>query len=115
MPGMKKRDVQIDENMELLLKKSAKKSNGEMHREYDFSNGVRGKFFRLAESQKMIPLDADIVRHFQRRSRKEKKAYYILINETLRRAMNDEKGGESFAGLLREMIADEVQKYSMQK
>jgi len=78
------------------MKKNAKKSNGEMRREYDFSNGVRGKFFRLAGSQKMIPLDADIVQHFQRCSRKEKKAYYILINETLRRAMNDEKAGEKF-------------------
>lgn len=97
------------------MKKSIKKSNGDMRREYDFSNGVRGKFFRLSESQKMIPLDADIIQHFQRRSRKEKKAYYLLINETLRRAMNYERAGESFAGLLREMVADEVQRYSMQK
>jgi len=97
------------------MTKNAKKSNGEMRREYDFSNGVRGKFFRLSESQKMIPLDADIIRHFQRRSRKEKKAYYLLINETLRRAMNYEKSGEGFTELLREMIADEVQRYSTQK
>ncbi|GEM_PF-1823698 len=97
------------------MKKNAKKGNGDMRREYDFSNGVRGKFFRLAESQRMIPLDVDIIRHFQRQSRKEKKAYYILINETLRRAMNDEKAGENFAELLRGMIADEVQRYSVQK
>jgi len=97
------------------MKKNGKKKNGEMRREYDFSSGVRGKFFRLSESQRMIPLDVDIIRHFQRRSRKEKKAYYLLINETLRRAMNYEKAGESFTGLLREMIVDEVQRYSMQK
>lgn len=97
------------------MKKISKKSNGGMRPEYDFSNGVRGKFFRLSESQKMIPLDADIIQHFQRRSRKEKKAYYILINETLRRAMNSEKAGENFATLLREMIADEVQRYSILK
>jgi len=63
----------------------------------------------------MIPLDTDIIRHFQRRRRKEKKAYYILINETLRRAMNDERAEENLAGLLREMIAAEVQRYSVQK
>jgi len=63
----------------------------------------------------MIPLDTDIIRHFQRRRPKEKKAYYILINETLRRAMNDERAEENFAGLLREMIADEVQRVSVQK
>ncbi len=97
------------------MKKSIKKNNGDMRREYDFSNGVRGKFFRLAESQRMIPLDADIVQHFQRRSRKEKKAYYILINEALRRTMNSEKTGENLAVLLREMIANEVQRFSVRK
>ncbi len=97
------------------MKKIVKKDNDEMRREYDFSNGVRGKFFRLAESQKMIPLDADIIQHFQRRSRKEKKAYYVLINETLRRAMNSEKVGENFTALLRKMVADEVQRYSVLK
>ena len=93
---MKIKGAAIAESMELILKKNAKKINGDMRPEYDFSNGVRGKFFRLSESQKMIPLDVDIIRHFQRRSRKEKKAYYILINETLRRAMNDEKAGGKF-------------------
>jgi hypothetical protein len=97
------------------MKKSIKKNNGDMRREYDFSNGERGKFFRLSESQRMIPLDADIIQYFQRRSRKEKKAYYILINETLRRAMNYEKAGEGFSELLREMIAEEVQRYAIQK
>jgi hypothetical protein len=97
------------------MKKSIKKNNDGMRQEYDFSNGVRGKFFRLSESQKLIPLDADIIQYFQRRSRKEKKAYYVLINETLRRVMNDGKTAEGLGVLLREMITEEVQKYSKQK
>lgn len=86
-----------------------------MRREYDFSNGERGKFFRLPESQRMIPLDADIVRYFQRRAQKEKKAYYVLINETLRRVMNYEKPAASLAELLQQMIAKEIQQHAVRK
>jgi len=77
---------------------------------YNFSNGVRGKFFRVSATQRMIPLDADIVKHFQRRGQKERKAYYLLINEALRRTMQDEKPAASLAKVLRNVIADEVQK-----
>jgi uncharacterized protein (DUF4415 family) len=90
-----------------------KKSNGP--RGYDFSNVVRGKFFRLPKSQRMIPLDTDIVAYFQKRGQKEKKAYYVLINETLRRTMDSEKPAASIAGLLQEMIAKEVQKHAVRK
>jgi uncharacterized protein (DUF4415 family) len=95
--------------------KKNKKRNDSMRREYDFSGGERGKFFHVPESQRMIPLDADIIRHFQRRGRKEKKAYYVLINETLRRTMDSEKPAASIAGLLQEMIAKEVQKHAVRK
>ncbi len=95
--------------------KKTKKRNAEMRREYDFSNGERGKFFHVAESQRMVPLDADIVRYFQRRARSEKKAYYALINETLRRTMNDEKPAASIAEVLQGIIAEEVQKHAVRK
>ena len=92
-----------------------KGKKNEIRREYDFSGGERGKFFQLPESQRMIPLDADIIRYFQRRGRKEKKAYYVLINETLRRTMNYEKPAAGIAELLQEMIAKEVQKHAIEK
>jgi uncharacterized protein (DUF4415 family) len=92
-----------------------KKKKPNRHRGYDFSNVVRGKFFRLPKSQRMIPLDADIVAYFQKRGQKEKKAYYVLINETLRRTMNYEKPAAGIAELLQEMIAEEVQKHAVRK
>lgn len=92
-----------------MKKKDNNKKNA-TSRERDFSNGVRGKFFRLAESQRMIPLDADIVKYFQRRAQKEKKAYYVLINETLRRAMNADEPAMNIERVLRNIIAAEVQR-----
>jgi len=87
------------------MKKTSKK-NGAV----DFSKGERGAFFRLPESQRMIPIDVDIIKYFQNRSRKEKKAYYDLINEILRRAMNDERPAVNLERALRNIIADEVQR-----
>ena len=58
----------------------------------------------------MNPLDADIVQYFQRRAQKEKKTYYVLINETLRRAMSEEEPAMSIERVLRNIIADEVQR-----
>lgn len=92
------------------MKKQASEKKKLVRPAYNFSNGVRGKFFRVSETQRMIPLDADIVKYFQRRGQKEKKAYYLLINETLRRAMQDEKPAAGLAKVLRNVIADEVQK-----
>jgi len=92
-----------------------KKKKSDTHRGYDFSNVVRGKFFRLPKSQRMIPLDADIVAYFQKRGQKEKKAYYVLINETLRRAMNYEKPIASLAARLQKIIAEEVERHGAQK
>jgi uncharacterized protein (DUF4415 family) len=92
------------------MKKNGINKKTATSRKPDLSNGVRGKFFRLAESQRMIPLDADIVKHFQRRAQKEKKAYYVLINETLRQAMNNEQPSVNLERAFRDMIADEVQR-----
>ncbi len=63
----------------------------------------------------MIPLDVDIVQHFQKLARKEKKAYYILINEALRGAMQEEKSAQDFTKLLRQMVASEIRKSAAQR
>ncbi len=92
------------------MKKQASGKKKPVRPAYNLSNGVSGKFFRVSATQRMIPLDADIVKYFQRRGQKEKKAYYLLINEALRRTMQDEKPAASLAKVLRNVIADEVQK-----
>ena len=58
-----------------------------MKKEYDFSKGVRGKFFRPPKVQKTIRLDADVIEHFQTMAGKRHTGYQTLINDTLREAM----------------------------
>jgi uncharacterized protein (DUF4415 family) len=63
-----------------------------MKKEYDFSNGVRGKFYRQPKVQKTIRLDADILSHFQEMALKRHTGYQTLINDTLREAMTQAPG-----------------------
>ena len=91
------------------MRKNGNKKN-DAHTRPDFSAGERGKFFRLQDSKVMIPLDVDIVRHYQKLARKEKKAYYVLINEALRDAMQEQRPEQDFAKLLRKMVVREIKK-----
>jgi uncharacterized protein (DUF4415 family) len=59
-----------------------------MKKEYDFSQGVRGKFYRPPKIQKTIRLDADIIDHFQTMAEKRHTGYQTLINETLRESIH---------------------------
>ena len=56
-----------------------------MKREYDFSKGVRGKFYRPQKVQKTIRLDKDILDFFQEMSRETGIPYQTLINMSLRK------------------------------
>ncbi len=56
-----------------------------MKKEYDFSNGVRGKFFRKKKIQKTIRLDADVLDFFMKMSQDVDIPYQTLINLTLRK------------------------------
>jgi uncharacterized protein (DUF4415 family) len=59
-----------------------------MKKEYDFSKGIRGKFYRPAKVQKTLRLDADIIEHFQTLAGKQHTGYQTLINSTLREAIS---------------------------
>ena len=61
-----------------------------MKREYDFSNGIRGRFFKPKKIQKTLRLDEDTVIFFQRLAAIRKVGYQTLINEALRKVMNRE-------------------------
>ena len=91
------------------MKRNGTKGNG-AHAGQDSASGERGKFFRLQETQVMIPLDRDIVRHFQKLARKEKKAYYVLINAALRDVIQEEESAQDFTKWLRKMIVSEIEK-----
>jgi len=58
-----------------------------MKKEYDFSKGVRGKFYRPVKVQKTLRLDADILEHFQALADKHHTGYQTLINSALREAI----------------------------
>ncbi len=57
-----------------------------MKREYDFSKGVRGKFYRKgAELRLPIYLDAKLQRKFERLARKKGKDVGEMVNQLLRK------------------------------
>ena len=56
-----------------------------MKKEYDFSKGVRGKFYRAKKVQKTIRIDASVLKFYQKLARKVGIPYQTLINLTLRK------------------------------
>jgi len=63
-----------------------------MRKEYDFSNAVRGKFYRPNKVQKTIRLDEDIVEYFKEKADKQKTGYQTLINSALRESIEHPSG-----------------------
>jgi uncharacterized protein (DUF4415 family) len=62
----------------------------EMKKEYDFSKGIRGRFYRPKKIQKTLRIDEDIIIFFQRAAAIRKVGHQTLINEALRKVMNRE-------------------------
>lgn len=63
-----------------------------MKKEYDFTQGTRGKFFRPKKIQKTLRLDEDVLKFFQMMSESHGIPYQTLINLTLRKfALEDGK------------------------
>ena len=56
----------------------------EMRPEYDFSKGVRGRFYRPTKKSTSIRLDDDIVLFFKKKAGEEKVGYQTLMNMALR-------------------------------
>lgn len=62
-----------------------------MKKEYNFSKGIRGKFYRQNKIQKTFRLDKDIIVFYQRMAQANGIPYQTLINLTLKKFMA-EKG-----------------------
>jgi len=56
-----------------------------MKKEYNFSKGTRGKFYRAKKIQKTIRIDEGVLKFYQRLARKVGIPYQTLINLTLRK------------------------------
>ncbi len=67
------------------MKKSVKgKEDFELAREYDFSKGIRGRFYRPRKVSTTIRLDDDILLFFKKFATEKKTGYQTLLNNALR-------------------------------
>ncbi|MCH4891160.1 BrnA antitoxin family protein [Acidaminobacter sp. JC074] len=60
------------------------KNDYEMKDEYDFSQGVRGRFYKPHKKSTTIRLDDDIILFFKKKASEEKIGYQTLLNSALR-------------------------------
>lgn len=61
-----------------------------MKKEYNFSKGVRGKFYRPNKVQKTIRLDRDVLEFYQKMALENGIPYQTLINLTLKKFAAEE-------------------------
>ena len=55
-----------------------------MKEEYDFSKGIRGRFYSPHKKSTTIRLDDDIILYFKKKAAEEKVGYQTLMNSALR-------------------------------
>ena len=56
----------------------------QLRKEYDFSGGVRGRFYRPTKKTTTIRLDDDIILYFKKKAGEKKVGYQTLVNAALR-------------------------------
>jgi predicted DNA binding CopG/RHH family protein len=69
------------------IKDREKFDNYEMKDEYDFSGGIRGRFYKPKKVPTTLRLDDDIILYFKKRASEEKVPYQTLINAFLRKEL----------------------------
>lgn len=60
-----------------------------MKKEYDFSKGVRGKFYRPNKVQKTLRIDKDVIEFYQQMAKTHGIPYQTLINLVLRKFVSE--------------------------
>jgi uncharacterized protein (DUF4415 family) len=67
------------------MKKAIKEKEAfELEKEYDFSKGIRGRFYRPKKISTTIRLDDDILLFFKKFATAQKTGYQTLLNNALR-------------------------------
>lgn len=56
----------------------------EMRDEYDFSNGIRGRFYKPKKVSTSLRLDDDVILYFKKKAGEKKAGYQTLMNAALR-------------------------------
>jgi len=69
------------------IKQREKFDEFEMEDEYDFSDGVRGRFYEPKKIPVSLRLDNDIVLFFKKLASEKKVPYQTLINALLRKEL----------------------------
>jgi len=69
------------------IKEREKFDNYEMLDEYDFSDGVRGRFYEPKKIPTTLRLDNDIILYFKKLASEQKVPYQSLINALLRKEL----------------------------
>ena len=60
--------------------------------EYDFSKGIRGRFYSPNKKATTIRLDDDIILYFKKKAGEEKTGYQTLLNAALREYIKSHTG-----------------------
>jgi len=71
------------------IKDREKYDDYEMLEEYDFSGGVRGRFYKPKKIPVSLRLDNDIVLFFKKLASEQKVPYQTLINALLRKKLQE--------------------------
>ena len=71
------------------IKDREKYDDYEMLEEYDFSGGVRGRFYEPKKIPVSLRLDNDIVLFFKKLASEQKVPYQTLINALLRKKLQE--------------------------
>lgn len=59
--------------------------------EYDFSKGIRGRFYTPRKKSTTIRLDNDVILYFKKKASQEKVGYQTLMNSALREFIHNHK------------------------
>lgn len=66
------------------MKRLKDKEEFELKKEYDFSKGIRGRFYRPQKISTSLRIDDDILLYFKKLAGEKKIGYQTLINTALR-------------------------------
>lgn len=72
----------------------AKFDNYEVKDEYDFSKGVRSRFYKSKKVSTTLRLDDDVLLYLKKKAGEQHIGYQTLINTLLRKQLDSEQAGE---------------------
>lgn len=64
--------------------KISEDDNFELKNEYDFSKGIKGRFYKPHKKSTTLRLDDDVILYFKKMASEQKVGYQTLLNAALR-------------------------------